>query len=186
MLKPFTPSAPGFTLIEMLIVLVIAVVLMMMVGPNVAVWIADSRIRAAAELVAGGLRVAQAEAIKRNEDVEFILDPTADTGGWTLNLVATPATPLPAGVFKEGASLTQFTVLPAGNTIVTFSGLGTVRAANADASLPFEQVTIAPTTGVVGARNLRVLVGGGRTGIKICDPQWTVIDANDAKACPVP
>jgi prepilin-type N-terminal cleavage/methylation domain-containing protein len=44
-LKPFTPTAPGFTLIEVLIVLVIAVVMLMMVGPNVAVWIADSRIR---------------------------------------------------------------------------------------------------------------------------------------------
>lgn len=186
MLTAAMPRPRGFSLIELMIAMGIAVTLLVMAAPTYGLWVADSRIRAAADTIAGGLRLAQAEAVKRNEDIEFILDPTTNTGGWTLNVVATPATPMPAGNFAEGASLTQFTVLPAGNNIITFTGLGTIRAANADASVPFEQVTIAPSTGIAGARNLRVLVGGGRSGIKICDPQWTVINANDPKACPTP
>jgi type IV fimbrial biogenesis protein FimT len=176
----------GFSLIELMIAMAIAVTLLVLAAPTYGVWVADSRIRAAADSIAGGLRLAQAEAIKRNEDIEFILDPTTDTGGWTLNLVATPATPMQSGTFREGASLTQFTVAPAGNTIVTFTGLGTIRTPNADASTPFEQINITPSTGVSGTRNLRILVGAGRTGIKICDPQWTVINADDPKACPTP
>jgi len=186
MLKLVSPRARGFSLIELMIALAIAVTLLLLAAPNYATWVADSRIRAAADSIAGGLRLAQAEAVKRNEDIEFILDPTTDTGGWTLNVVATPATAMQSGTFREGASLTQLTVLPAGNTIVTFTGLGTIRATNADASTPFEQVTLAPSTGVTGSRNLRVLVGAGRTGIKICDPQWTIINADDPKACPTP
>ena len=183
-----TAASPlrGFSLIELMIALAIAALLLVLAAPSYAVWVADSRIRSAADLIAGGLRTAQAEAVKRNEDIEFILDPTVDTGGWTLNVVATPATPMPEGTFREGASLTQFAVLPAGNTKVTFTGLGTVRAANADASTPIEQITISPSTGISGARNLRVLVGGLRSGIKICDPQWTLINADDPKACPTP
>jgi len=180
------PRLRGFSVIELMIALAIAVTLILLAAPSYGVWVADSRIRAAADSLAGGLRLAQAEAVKRNEDIEFILDPTTTTGGWTLNVVATPATAMPAGTFAEGARLTQFTVLPAGNTIVTFTGLGTIRANNADGSTPFDQITIAPATGVAGTRNLRVLVGAGRTGIKICDPQWTVINADDPKACPTP
>lgn len=184
MLTPATPRLRGFTLIELMISLAIAALLLVLAAPSYAVWVADSRIRAAADSIAGGLRVAQAEAVKRNQDVEFILDPTVDTGGWTLSLVSAPATPMEAGVFNEGARLTQFTVQPAGSTIVTFTGLGNIRPANADASAPFDQVTIAPSTAISGARTLRILVGGARTGIKICDPQWTLINANDPKACP--
>jgi len=169
-----------------MITLSIAATLLVLAAPGYATWIADARIRSGAELIAGGLRQAQGEAIKRNEDVEFILDPTTGTGGWTLNVVSTPAIPLPAGLFIDGVRLTQFTVAPAGNTIVTFSGLGEVRLANADATTPIQQVDITASTGVTGTRDLRVLVGAFRTGIKICDPQWTVIDANDPKACPLP
>jgi type IV fimbrial biogenesis protein FimT len=180
------PRYRGFSLIELMIALAIAVTLLVLAAPSYGVWVADSRIRAAADSIAGGLRLAQAEAVKRNEDIEFVLDPTTDTGGWTLSVVATPATAMPEGSFAEGARLTQFTVAPAGGTTVTFTGLGTIRANNADGTAPFEQITIAPSTGVAGTRNLRVLIGAGRTGIKICDPQWTVINADDPKACPTP
>jgi type IV fimbrial biogenesis protein FimT len=186
MLVAATAPARGFSLIELMIAMAIAVTLLVLAAPTYGVWVADSRIRAAADSLAGGLRLAQAEAVKRNEDIEFILDPPTDTGGWTLNVVATPATPMQAGELREGAPLTQLAVLPAGNTTVTFTGLGVIRANNADASTPIEQVTISPSTGVTGARSLRVLVGAGRTGIKICDPQWTVINADDPKACPTP
>ena len=56
----------GFTLIEMLIVLVIVGVLLGLAAQNYRVWIANSQIRTAAETLAEGLSAARNEAIKRN------------------------------------------------------------------------------------------------------------------------
>jgi type IV fimbrial biogenesis protein FimT len=170
----------GFTLIEILVALAIAAILMVLAAPGYAVWIGDSQIRAGAETVAAGLRFAMGEAIKRNEQVEIVLDSTTKTGGWVAQLVSDGST-LQSGFFVEGADRVQVTATPAGNTKVTFNALGQVAATNADGTDPFDTVDV--TVSVTGSRPLRVLVGGGRTGIKICDPAWA---APDPKGCPAP
>jgi hypothetical protein len=63
---------------------------------------------------------------------------------------------------------------------VTFTGLGQI-GPNANGTPALTQVQVATSTGVAGTRNLNVLVGGNRTGIKICDPKWP---ATDPKGCP--
>ena len=63
---------------------------------------------------------------------------------------------------------------------MTFSSLGVIEAP-CDGSGTLAQVQVTSATGVAGARDLNVLVGGGRTGIKICDPKWP---ATDPKGCP--
>ncbi len=171
----------GFTLIELMIALAIAALLAILAMPGYSLWIADGQIRNAAESIASGLRYAQGEAIKQNSQVEFVLDPTTGTGGWIARLVATPLPPLQVGSFREGADRTTLTALPAGTTTVTFTGFGTIAAANADASAPLTQVQVTSANAVAGARNLNVLVGNNRTGIKICDPKWP---AADPKGCP--
>jgi len=170
----------GFTLIEILVALAIAVILMLLAAPGYAVWIADGQVRAGAESVAAGLRYAMGEAIKRNEPVQLVLDGTTKTGGWEAQLVSDKST-LQSGFFAEGADRVQFATTPAGNTMVTFTALGQVATANADGSDPFDTVDV--TLAVTGSRPLRVLVGGGRTGIKICDPAWA---PPDPKGCPAP
>jgi type IV fimbrial biogenesis protein FimT len=170
----------GFTLIEILVALAIAVILMVLAAPGYAVWIGDSQIRAGAETVAAGLRFAMGEAIKRNEQVEIVLDSTTKTGGWVAQLVSDGST-LQSGFFVEGADRVQVTATPAGNTKVTFNALGQVAATNADGTDPFDTVDV--TVSVTGSRPLRVLVGGDRAGIKICDPAWA---APDPKGCPAP
>ncbi len=176
----FASRTSGFTLIELMIALAIAALLAVLAMPGYSVWIADNQIRNAAESIASGMRYAQAEAIKQNSQVEFVLDPTPGTGGWVARLVAAPVPPLQGGTFREGADRATLAPLPAGTTTVTFTGLGTVALANADASAPLTQVQVASAT-VATARNLNVLVGNNRTGIKICDPKWP---ANDPKGCP--
>ena len=185
----------GFTLIELMIGLTIAAVLIVLALPSYSVWIADSQIRNAAESIASGLRYAQGQAIAQNTRVEFVLDPTAGTGGWTAVQIdpttcATVAT-LQNGTFREGADRVAFAPLPAGATKVQFTSLG-VFAAPCDGSGQLNEVRI--TSGIAGSRNLNVIVGGGaslvagqgsRTGIKICDPQANIqFGPNDPKACP--
>ena len=69
----------------------------------------------------------------------------------------------------------QFAVIPAGTTTVTFSGLGVVIPVNADASVALTRVDITTvSTTRRDAPRCTVLVGGGRTGIKICDPNPSI------------
>jgi len=179
------PRTSGFTLIELMVALAIGALLLMLALPGYTLWIADAQIRNAAESIVGGLRFTQGEAIKRNELVEFVIDPTTATGGWIARLVSDGST-LQRGRFAEGADKTSFvtvdTLGAVGTaTIVTFTGLGFIDTVNADASPVLAQVQVTPSVALAGTRNLNVLAGGTRTGIKICDPAWPL---TDPKGCP--
>lgn len=171
-------STRGFTLIELLVALAIAVILMLIAAPNYTAWVADAQVRAGSESLASGLRFAMAEAIKRNAPVEFVLDPTTGSGGWVVQDVG-GGTQYQSAPFAEGSGRVAFTVTPLGSTTITFDGLGQIAATNADASFPFNAVDL--QVAGFSTRNLRVLVGGTRTGIKICDPSFP---ATDPKGCP--
>jgi type IV fimbrial biogenesis protein FimT len=170
----------GFTLIELLVALAIAGILLMLAAPRYATWVADNQVKSGAQLVADGLRLAHAEAVKRNRQTELVLDPTTKTGGWTLQPVGGPAEEV--GVFAAGADKVQFAVTPAASTTVTFTGLGMI-GPNADATPPFTRVEV--SSSVAGTRPLWVQLEAGRTGVKICDPYWNSIGkSDDPKACP--
>src|SRR4030095_14333779 len=198
----------GFSLIELMIGLAIAGLLVMLALPGYSTWIADAQIRNAAESIASGVRFAQAEAIRQNTTVEFLLTPTPGTGGWVAELIdRTTCNPVPpvaqAGTFKEGADKVAFATRDVtgavGGVRVTFTSLGDrLRDAagnirNCDGSEMLAEVRITST--VAGSRNLNVVIFGGasavagqgnRSGIKICDPQANIkFGNNDPKACPV-
>lgn len=170
----------GFSLIELMIGLVIAATLLVLAAPNYAVWAADGQIRAAAESIASGLRYAQAEAIKRNAPVEFVLDPTTGSGGWQARVLS-DGTQLQVDVFAEGSVLAAFTTNPASATITTFSSFGGVLAPPDVATAPIQTILVTFSGTVANTRPLMVLVGGGRTGIKICDP--AVSDTTSPRFC---
>ena len=198
-----TARCAGFTLVELLIGLAIAALLVMLAMPGYSTWVADAQIRNAAESIASGLHYAQAEAIRQNDAVEFVLDPTSGTGGWTANLMDLTTckpvgAPVQVGTFKEGANRVNFAPIDiagaAGGTVVMFSSLGNrLKDAggaikNCDGSEMLGEVDITSTVG--GARSLNVVIFGGksgvlgqgnRSGIKICDPKWP---ATDPKGCP--
>jgi type IV fimbrial biogenesis protein FimT len=169
--------AHGFTMVELMIALAIAALLVVLAAPNYTLWVADSQIRNGAESIASGIRNAQAQAVNRNVNVEFVLDPTVATGGWITQDVNGP-TLLLRGVFAEGADRVTFTTTPVVARKITYTGLGRI-VANADATPTITRVDV--TSAVNGSRNLRVEVGGGVTGVKLCDPKYVV---PDPKACP--
>jgi type IV fimbrial biogenesis protein FimT len=174
----------GFTLIELLISMAIAGILLVMSIPAYVRWTGNAQVADAAETVADGLRYANAEAIKRNTNIELVLDPTTGSGGWTAQLAPAGAM-LKVGKLKEGSNLATLVASPGGRTMVTFDSLGRILAANADASLPFTKVDI---SGPGANRPLTVVLGGSSgaaipqgTGVKICDPNWAW---PDPKGCP--
>ena len=177
-----TARCAGFTLVELLIGLAIAALLVMLAMPGYSTWVADAQIRNAAESIASGLHYAQAEAIRQNSTVEFTLDPTSGTGGWTADLIdrttCKPVQTVQTGTFREGANRVNFATLDitgaAGGTQVTFTSLGdrlrdaAGKIANCDASEMLGEVQITSTT---GSRQLNVVIFGGAS--------------NDPKACPI-
>lgn len=168
----------GFSLIELMIALAIAAALLMLAAPNYTSWLADGQIRAGAESIVSGMRVAYAEAIKQNQPVEFVIDPTTGSGGWTVQLQ--DGTDIRVDHFGEGAQQAVFVATPGAATTVTFNPLGQI-VANADASATLAEVAVSFGSPSFVTRPLNVLVGAGRTGIKLCDP--AVTDANDPRFC---
>ena len=183
----------GFSLIELMIAIVIFAFLVLLAAPMYSDFIANSRVRNAGESVLNGVRLAQAQAVKNNNNVWFVINPAT---GWTVlasdddadctgSLVA-------SDVFNDsGAS--KITVTPAsGNTTVTFDGLGRIRP-NRDGACAVQpladslaQVDITSSY-LATARNLRVVISavGGSAGTKLCDPNVSAtVSPNDPALCP--
>ena len=165
----------GFTLIELLVAVTIAVVLLVMAMPGYVAWVSDSEIRNAAQSIANGLRTAQSTAVSSNANVQFVLTPT----DWTVATVDAPLVILKTASLKEGSRNSTIVGINAASTAATtvaFDPLG--RVINNAANLVQVDVTL---PSIAGTRPLRVLVGNGRTGVKMCDPAWAW---PDPKGCP--
>ena len=168
-------AARGVTLIELLVAMTLGFILIMLAVPAYNTWTSDAEVLNAASSVADGLRAASGEAIKQNTAVEFQVTPGA---GWVSRVAATGTT-IRTAKFAEGSQRASFTILPTGANTVTFTSLGGIEGANADASLPIDTIDV----NVAGAgRALRVVIGLTRNGIRVCDPRysWPL----DPKGCP--
>jgi type IV fimbrial biogenesis protein FimT len=79
MLKRATSG--GVTLIELMIGLAIVAMLLGLGLPSLSAWLANARVRTAAEGLQAGLAMARSEAMRRNQNVEFVVtNDTIDIG----------------------------------------------------------------------------------------------------------
>jgi type IV fimbrial biogenesis protein FimT len=163
-------QSSGFTLIELMVVIMVLAVLMSIALPNFQAMIKSARIRTAAEAVTNGLQKARGEAIARNTNVEFVL--AADTS-WTVQLAG--GATIESRPASEGSADVTTTVSPAGATKVTFNNLGRV-AANADASASLTDVT----TSITGVHSMKVVIQQGGSA-KMCDPTFAA--GSSPRAC---
>lgn len=185
---PLTSRAPsrGFTLIELMITVLLAVILMMVALPVFTKWIQNTKTRSIAESLQNGIRLAKTEALRRSRLVDFRL--TAATPGkgaatsksgtnWYVQqnsaLLAADSTDANYNLYVQGSSQSDANsnVTVAGDVdVLTFSSLG--RLTNTGAA-SYKFVVSNPN----GDRTLNVIVTQGGQ-IRMCDPQITLSSTN--------
>lgn len=194
----------GFTLIELMVALVVTAVLYTLAAPTLTAWVADSRVRVAAESIQTGILLARSEAIRRNATVRFQLTDSVDntcalssTGtSWVVSQndatakcgiapsdVSDPRTiQLRSG--REGGAKTTVSATSGGAaaTTIVFNGTGRVAAVGFVDTIDIQNPsagTCQHSGGNVRCIRIRILSGGDS---RICDPK--VVDVNDLRRCP--
>lgn len=194
-------SARGLTLIELLIGIAITALLLAFGLPSFGTWMANSRVRGAAEGLQSGLAVARAEAIRRNQNVEFVLTndqidlgnvgtvtPAANGIHWLVRAI-NPATGqyvlLDTRSGQEGANRSDVSSgvqLVASAPLVTFRGFGGTQGLGATATYDFSNpgagachTTLTP--GPIRCLRVQLSVSGQ---IRVCDPGTS---GSDTRAC---
>ena len=193
--------AKGHTLIEMMIAIVILSILLVLAARSYGVWIANSRIRTAAETLAEGLSAARNEAIKRNRQVGFRLMTDLSSGcsasdsgtSWVASVddptskcdVAISDALAPFIVAKksaaEGTAKVTIDALDSSgssaNTII-FNGVGRVLLTD---QTPIARIDIASSAlSDEQTRKLRIVLTTGGM-IRMCDPR--ISDITDTRIC---
>lgn len=189
-----TRDERGFSLIELMVVLVIAAILLGVATPALSEWIARARMRSVAEALQNALRNAQTEAVRQNRRVVFaltntsppVLDASAAANGkyWltqalkagaeTANiLIAADTTAAASGTSGTGPAAICFTSLGRLTTTAAAStGVGAACTVPADAATPFAyDVSI----GTYSALRVQVFLGGK---VRMCDAAKTLSATN--------
>lgn len=197
----------GFSLIEMMVVVVILGVIASLAAPSFSQWITNRRIRTAAESVLSGLQMARAEAVRRNASVRFQLMSNAGPGcapratgpAWVVsrgaaaglcsvspsNTTSTPTAADPIIIASNGgaeASVDTQVIGADGRTLAVFDGLGRILSSTTATSLACIDIDV-PTSTLPAAdsRNLRIMISSGGQ-VRMCDPNVTA-DTRDPRYC---
>ncbi|MDQ2821812.1 MAG: GspH/FimT family pseudopilin [Pseudomonadota bacterium] len=202
------PRQSGFTLIELLVTITILSILLAVGIPTMGKWMSASRAMTVAEFYVEGLKLARAEAVKRNVVSRFslienstngqydwrvdICVPTpaaqcnADGGNWSTTTTA--GTGAGVGDFLSVArssialpksNLVALTIGDAGADQVYFTPVGWVDATIAPT---LKQITVAPAAGREGdfpKSAVKLTLAGA---VFKCNP--TITTMSDSRACP--
>jgi type IV fimbrial biogenesis protein FimT len=211
MLMQRSPRTSGFTMIEMAVTMTIFAILVTLGVPAMTTWIRNNKVRTVTDSLQTGLRLAQAESLRRSRQVVFALTNSttpaviplpAVAGGtswaiWTVPSMTNAADETPtfiqSGVLSNASS--QVTITTTGNiTTVCFNSVGRVVAnnsANVTAITGGDNCVQPPGTPPVlqfnidtlGAdRPLQVNLGlGGQ--VHMCVPNVAISDAHP-EGCP--
>lgn len=175
----YEPQAQeGVSLIELLIAISILGILSSIAAPAFTQWTQNSQIKNAAGSIQDGLQLARIEAVRRNQNAQFVL---GSGSSWSVGCVTASGT-CPAVIQSrdnnEGSSNVDVT---ADQSTIAFNGLGRITPAPA-ANLNFDVTN--PTGGACitasgPMRCLRVEVAPGGQ-IRMCDP---ALPNTDPKGC---
>ncbi|MEY4752752.1 MAG: hypothetical protein RJA44_427 [Pseudomonadota bacterium] len=202
MLKTARPAAracgaglAGLTLIELLVTLTMLALMLIFAVPALSDWLASTHVRGVAEQLEGSLRLAQAEAIRRNRQAVLVL--TAQTP----SLSAAPSDSAPYWLVRslpllggevatdldfiqDGPAARSVGVNISGPALLCFNslgrqvsnnatGLGSDCHASSQSDVPLTYLLSAPAA----SRRWQVQVYlGGR--IRLCDPSQTLSDSS--------
>jgi type IV fimbrial biogenesis protein FimT len=199
MLKP----ARGFSLIELMIIIVIMGILLVTAVPNLSKWVANSRVRSAAESLQNGLRLAQAEAVRRSRQVVFVLTtaspalsaaPAVNGSNWyiqALPLSGSGSSAASSDFVRGEAFSTQQSVSVTGGAAICFNSAGRLvdntatGLSNASGAVSCSAPTASSTDYVISAsgsdRPLTVQVSPGGK-VRMCD-QNKSLSSSQADGC---
>lgn len=201
----------GVTLIELAVTLIVLSLLLVMVGPDLVLWLRNLDVRRTAESIQTGLQRARTEAVRRNQNVSFWLVSTSGNGalddtcagsstgrGWVVSIGdpagACGAAPSPDDAPQiadkwsvgRGAAALPVNALAAdgqtGASCLTFNGFGRVATAGC-AAAPLASITVGAGTANVDLRPLRIEVSLGGN-VRLCDTQVSADD--DPRRCGAP
>jgi type IV fimbrial biogenesis protein FimT len=194
--------ARGFTLIELLIAFVLLALLVRLGLPSFSLWIGNAKVRAGAESLQAGIRLAQAEAVRSSRQVVLTftnaapaLDAAAAVNGrhWSIQSVPlfgngtdddTRARFVQGGELGDAAA--GVVVDTGGLTALCFNANGRLvlnaapGPAGASCSAANASFTVSHPN---GDRPLKVMVGvAGQT--RSCDPNRPARSASSPDGCP--
>ncbi len=196
---PARPKAGGFTLIELAVTITLLGILLAMAGPSFVTWIRNAQVRTVSDALQTGLRLAQAEAVRRHRQVVFFrtneatcnATTAADAAGafWvvrSLPLVAgDPVEAVQCGALAD----TSAGVAIAGATALCFNAGGR-QVANPNPNVGGATCTLDASgrssfdlSSANSDRPLRVFVTLGGN-VRLCDPAKT-LSASNPDGCPV-
>lgn len=165
-------KSDGFTLIELMTVIVILAIMAYFALPNFAIWMQNTQIRTAGESILNGMQLARAEAIRRNTSVELRMDTAS---GWTVT-VLDGGEVIQSRLHTEGTATAAVTITPGGADRLTFNSFGSITTPNPDGSSPITEIKIdSPAIAAADSRELCVQVRPGGN-FRMCDPQVPVTD----------
>ncbi|MDP9013120.1 MAG: prepilin-type N-terminal cleavage/methylation domain-containing protein [Pseudomonadota bacterium] len=72
-------STSGFTILEMMVTIGIFAILVTLTVPTMSTWVANTRVRAVADALQNGVRLAQTESLRRSRQVVFALTNDSPT-----------------------------------------------------------------------------------------------------------
>lgn len=146
----------GFTMVELVVTIAIIAVLATFAVPAYNEMSQNAMVRTATDSIVTGLQTARAEAVKRNEQVQF--DFTTGSG-WSVTVV-NDGTVISTRAQSDGSSANVTVATNIAGPYV-FDGMGLLTTGALTVNVDNSALT--------GARNLRVVVGAGGA-IKSCDP----------------
>jgi type IV fimbrial biogenesis protein FimT len=189
----------GFTLIELAITLAVVALVVALGAPSFAAWIQNTQIRNGGESTLAGIKLARAEALKRNSPVLFQLMTTADSScapsaagpSWVVSVVdatshcdvTDPATNPPLMIrAKPGSEGTANVAYAASQSSIGFNSLGQVTPAPQNGDIVI--LVTNPTGGdcyPTGAMRCQTIIVSPGGQARMCDP--SVSAAGDPRLC---
>ena len=188
----------GFTIVELLVTIALLALLLGLAMPSFTTWVRNAQVRTVSDALQNGLRLAQAEAVRRQRQVVFFrtnestcnnATAAADDGAfWAVRSV-----PLIAGDAVETVQCGQLGDVASGAAIAGAAALcfnaGGRQVANADpgiggpaCALDASGTSSFDVTSSHADRPLRVLVTLGGS-VRLCDPAKT-LSASTPDGCP--
>jgi type IV fimbrial biogenesis protein FimT len=186
----------GFTLVEVLVTLSVFALLIALTVPVMSTWVANAKVRASADALQNGLRMAQAESLRRSRQVVFSLTNSSSPsssltavqngGHWSLNTIPSMTDGSETSEFIESGTLTTTSanVAISGPAAICFNSMGrpvgnsSTGITGASCSTPVSNPAARYVITLPGAdKSLRVEVAlGGQ--VHLCDPAKSLSSSN--------